>query len=101
MNFDAIFYFCVVGANLGVGAVGGIFSTLVAAEDHGHRVLVEQAVYEMKKGSYDIAVRYLDKALSVRIRIALQIIPMKEYRNVVLPSSILTLIVHYFVLAIS
>ena len=52
---------------LGGQALGGIFNTLVQTEDHGHRVLVEQSVYEIKKGSYDIALRYLNKALSVSI----------------------------------
>ena len=32
-------------------------------------MLIEQAVYAMKKGSYDIALRYLDKAMSVSIRL--------------------------------
>jgi len=61
-----------IAAFVGAPAVGGIFSTLVAEEDYGHHVLVEQAVYEMKKGSYDIALRYLNKALSVSNRIALK-----------------------------
>ena len=50
---------------LGTQAIGGIFNTLVQTEDHGHRVLIEQAVHEIKRGSYSIALRYLDKALSV------------------------------------
>ncbi len=54
---------------LGAESIGGIFNTLIQIEDHGNRVLVEQSAHEMKKGSFDIALRYLDKALSVSTRL--------------------------------
>ena len=54
---------------LGAESIGGIFNTLIQIEDHGNRVLVEQSAHEMKKGSFDIALRYLDKALSVSTRV--------------------------------
>ena len=62
-------WYCPIGAQ----EIGGVLSTLdlVQTEDHGHRLLIGQAVYEMKKGSYDIALRYLDKALSVSITLIL------------------------------
>ena len=53
----------------GAESIGGIFNTLIQIEDHGNRVLVEQSAHEMKKGSFDIALRYLDKALSVSTRV--------------------------------
>ena len=45
---------------------GGIFHTLIATEDYGSRVLVEQAVHEMKRGANDVALSYIEKALAVR-----------------------------------
>ena len=48
---------------------GGIFNTLLDAEDHGHDILVEQAANEMKKRADNIASRYLDRALSVSVQI--------------------------------
>ena len=70
-------YYCIAVFNkyilisnvLGAESIGGIFNTLIQIEDHGNRVLVEQSAHEMKKGSFDIALRYLDKALSVSTRV--------------------------------
>lgn len=45
--------------------LGSVFNTLVATEDHGHRVLVEQAVHEMKRGANKVALSYLNKALQL------------------------------------
>ena len=45
---------------------GGIFHTLIATEDYGSRVLVEQALHEMKRGANDVALSYIEKALAVR-----------------------------------
>lgn len=38
---------------------------MVASEDHGYKVLVEQAVHEMHRNSFDLALNYLNRALSV------------------------------------
>ena len=46
---------------------GSVFSSLVATENHGHKILVEQAVHEMKRGANKVALSYLNKALAVSL----------------------------------
>ena len=46
-----------------------LLSLVTQPSNEGYKILLEQAIYEMTRGSYDIALEYLNRAVQVVISI--------------------------------